>query len=440
MKLIRFDLSRFISKYITIYTNKEKLKQVITTPLYVNAFYLMTETATSSIIGFFFWIIVARFYTDIEVGYSSAIISAITFLGNLCLFGFNLTLIRFISQARKPQDLINSCFTISGVASLIAAAIFVSGIDLWSPAISFIRQNTIFYLVFIAFTMLSTLSHLMDATFIAKRRTGFVLLKHTIHSLIKLPLPILLVLFFHSFGIVASWGIALGIALVISFFVFLPRIQLLYKPIPTLNLTPLKNMVQYSGGNYLASILSSMPVIVLPLMIVNILGPDHNAYFFIAWTISSILYAIPGAVSRSLFAEGSHANENFSKNVTKSIKFTYLLLVPAVLILILAGKWILLVFGQNYSSNGLKLLWFLSLSGIPISIVSIYISILRVRHKINEVIRIQAFEATAILVASYLIIPFSGIIGIGYIWLGVHGAIAIYVLLTLRLRYSSYIS
>ena len=440
MKLIRFDLSRFVSKYATISANKEKLKQVIATPLYANAFYLMIETATSSIIGFFFWIVVARFYTDIEVGYSSAIISAITFLGYLCLFGFNLTLIRFLSEARKPQDFINSCFTISGIASLIAATIFVAGIDFWSPAISFIKQNTIFYLIFVAFTMLATLSHLVDSTFIAKRRAGFVLLKHSIHSLIKLPLPILLVLFFHSFGIVASWGIALGIALVISFFVFLPRIQLLYKPIPTLNLSPLKNMVQYSGGNYLANILSSLPTIVLPLMVVNILGPDHNAYFFIAWTISSILYAIPGAVSRSLFAEGSHANENFSKNITKSIKFTYLLLIPAVLVLILAGKWILLAFGQSYSSNALKLLWFLSLSGIPIGIVSIYTTILRVLHKINEVIRIQAFEATAILVASYLIIPSSGINGIGYIWLGVHGLIAVYVLLSLRLRTSQYLS
>ena len=45
--------------------------------LYTNAFYIMLSQAGMALLGFFFWVIVARYYTEAEVGYSSAIISAI---------------------------------------------------------------------------------------------------------------------------------------------------------------------------------------------------------------------------------------------------------------------------------------------------------------------------------------------------------------------------
>jgi len=393
----------------------------------------MASAAIITVLGFFFWVVVARFYTETEVGYSSAIISAVGLLALLGLVGLDSSLIRFLPQAEKPQELINSSFTLTSLISLVIAGIFVVGVEFWSPALVFIKGDAIYSAFFIIITPLWALSYLIDHTFVAKRRASFALSKNIIFSAFKIPLPILFVLFFHSFGVVASWGIALSIALAVSLLLFLPKVQNPYKPVPTLNLSPIKGMWRYSGGNYLASLFIAAPTMVLPIMVINLLGPTQNAYFYIAWMMAALLFTIPLSVSHSLFAEGSHFNNKLRKNVTKSIKFTFLLLVPAAILLILVGKWLLLAFGQSYSANGLMLLRILIISSLPLGINFIYTSILRVTHRIKELVTIWGFIAIAVLVASYLVVPSIGIIGIGYIWLGVHSVVAIYVVSSLKL-------
>ncbi len=428
MRLSDLPPFKVIAEAIDIITSREKLKQTVATPLYSNAFYLMLNTGVLALLGFFFWMIVARFYTEAEVGFSSAIISAISLLALISMVGLNISIVRFLPHADKPQDLINSCYTLSGLISLAVAGIFLAGLGFWSPALAFVNQHAVFASAFIVFTILWTLSGMVDFTFVARRRADFVLSKNTIFSVLKLPLPILFVLFFHTFGIVASWGIAAAVAVAVSIFLFLRRVQDSYKPVPTLKLSLLKDMWRYSGGNYLASLFAGCPAFILPLMVVNILGAEQNAYFYIGWMMAGLLFAIPRAVSQSLFAEGSHFEDKLRENVTRSVKLTYLLLVPAVIVLILAGKWVLLVFGQSYSLNGLHLLWVLSLSSLPLAINSIYFTILRVTGRIKELVAIWGFIALSVLLASYLIMPVTGIIGIGYAWLGAQAVVAIYVL------------
>ncbi len=428
MKLSAFPPFKVITEAIDIITSREKLKQTATTPLYSNAFYLMLDTGVMSLLGFFFWMIVARFYTEAEVGFSSAIISAISLLAVISLVGLNISLIRFLPHADKPPELINSCYTLGGLISLVIAGIFLAGVGFWSPALAFVRQNAVFASAFIVFALLWALSSLVNSTFIARRRAGFVLSKDTIYSVLKLPLPILFVLFFHAFGIVASWGIALAVALAVSIFLFLPRVQDSYKPVPTLRLSLLKNMWRYSGGNYLANLFMTCLPFILPLMVVNLLGAEQNAYFYVGWMIAGLLSAIPAAVSQSLFAEGSHFEDKLKENVTRSLKFTYLLLVPAVIVLVLVGKWLLLAFGQSYSANALHLLWVLSLSSLPSALSYIYTGILQVTGRIRELIAIWGFIALGTFLASYLVMPATGIVGIGYAWLGAQTIVAIYVL------------
>jgi len=271
---------------------------------------------------------------------------------------------------------------------------------------------------------------MMDFTFVAERRAGFVLSKNTIFSVLKLFLPILFVGSFHAFGIVASWGIAVAVAAAVSVFLFLPRVQDSYKPVPTLKLSLLKDIWRYSVGNYLANLFMTGLPFILPLMVVNLLAAEQNAYFYVGWMIAGLLFAIPVAVSQSLLAEGSHLEDKLKETVARSLKFTYLLLIPAVIVLILVGKWLLLAFGQSYSANALHLLWVLSLSALPAALSYIYTGILQVTGRIKGLVAVWGFIALGTLLASYLVMPITGIVGIGYAWLGAHTVVAIYVLKT----------
>jgi len=45
-----------------------------------------------------------------------------------------------------------------------------------------------------------------------------------------------------------------------------------------------------------------LPTFVPPIMVINILGAETNAYFFIAWQISMLLLAVPRWTAMSLLA------------------------------------------------------------------------------------------------------------------------------------------
>jgi len=415
--------------------NITQLRRQIQDPLYRNSLLLMVNTAVTTGMGFIFWMVVARYYTEYEVGLAAAIISAISLLALISSLGLDVALIRFLSKAREPVKMINSCFTISGIVALAVAGIFLAGLDLWSPATEFVRGNIRFLLAFILFVVCWPLSGLMASVFVAGRRAEFVLVKSTIFSLLKIPLPILLAYYFHAFGIVGSWGVAAVAAFIISLFLFIPRIQKSYRPVPRLDLSIIRDIWKYSAGNYFVSIFAAAPYFLLPIIVVNLISAEQNAYFYVAWMMAGLVYAIPVAVSASLFAEGSHAEEALVANARRSFRFIILLLVPAIILLVALGKWLLLLFGENYSSNGLTLLWILGASGLFIAVNDVYYSILRVRGRIRELFFIRALISIAVVVAGSLIAPKIGIVGIGYAWISAQAVASIYVLLRVRVRY-----
>lgn len=164
-------------------------------------------------------------------------------------------------------------------------------------------------------------------------------------------------------------------------------------------------------------------------MILHFLTPEDNAYYYIVFAIASLLFVIPGAFSTSLFAEGSFKEETFLKNLKKAIKRAYLLLVPGIVFIIIFGKWLLLLFGKEYSTSGHFLLSILTISGIFIVLNSFYITYLRIRLKITELMIITILTALGILGISYLLIqqPTLGITGVGFSYLFTQGIVSGYV-------------
>jgi O-antigen/teichoic acid export membrane protein len=392
----------------------------------------MANTVVTTGLGFCFWIIIARFYDKADIGLGTAVISAMGLLVLLSNLGFDTVILRFLSKAEKPVELINSCLTIPVAVSLFIAVIFVIGVNIWSPALIFIRDNIIFAVAFIFFTASLTLSPMIDYIFIAKRRASFVLSKNTIISLLRITLPFILVLFFRAFGIVSSLGIATAITVIIYLLIVLPRVQSGYKPMLKIDRSVIRDVRRYSINNYVVSLLGAAPSYIIPILIVNRLGAEDNAYFYISSMIASALSLIPVAVAQSLFAESSHLEDQLKRNVERSYKFAFILLVPIIVFLLLCGKWLLMAFGPAYSENGSLLLRILAISSIFIAINTIYNTILYVKRRLGELIALVGFTSVSLLLAIYFLTPTTGIVGIGYAMIAANGIVSVYIITALR--------
>lgn len=427
MKLLK-PLYNLLIEVVKIVTSKERLKGLFHVPLFSNALYLMAASVASALLGFAFWMIATKFYSAEDVGLATAAISAVSLLAMLANFGLGYGLIRFLPQSGKnASSMINSCLTLGGLASVVLAVIFLGGLGFWSPALLFIRDNSVYLAAFLLLTLASTLSILTDETFIAKRRAGFVLAKGFIFNLLKLPLPILLAAFFHSFGIFASWGISLGVSLLFSVFFLFPRVQPGYRPFITINRRIVNDILHFSFANYLSVFFWTAPNFVLPIMIVNLLDAELTAYFYIAWATGGILTMIPSAISTSLFAEGSYEEEKLGLNIQRSLKMVFLILTPAVILIAVFADKLLLLFGSSYSENAATLLRILSISSLPLAINIIYLAIKRVEKKLKMIIGLTAFIAVATIGLTYFLLPHMGINGSGIAWLISQGVVALVI-------------
>ncbi|MFC2072790.1 oligosaccharide flippase family protein [Chloroflexota bacterium] len=431
LKLIKRSTSyivRLLTEIISIATSKERLWQLLHTRLYSNALYLMTANVVNAILGFVFWIIVARFYSTEDIGFASAVIAAVGLVIAFSHLGMGVSLVRFLSHSsNNANSMINTALTIGILTSSTAALIFVTGLHFWSQSLLFIRQNPLYLAAFVLIAIIANVSYLTDQAFVAGRRAGFVTARYLIFSILKLALPIPLAAFFKSFGIFASWGVSLGIALLFSVFLFLPRVHPGYQPFPTISKKVVNDIMRFSSAAYLYRLLWGMPAWILPIVVLNLLGAESNAYFYIAWTIASAAGMIPSAVSTSLFAEGSHDEVKLGLNMWRSLKMTNLILVPAVILILAIADKLLLLFGGTFTENATILLRVLVIATLPLTINVIFLSTKMVQKELKVVIGLAAYIVVASLGLTYLLLPQMGITGAGIAWLFTHGTAAIVV-------------
>jgi O-antigen/teichoic acid export membrane protein len=122
--------------------------------LYNNAFYLMLNTACTSVLGFVFWFIMARYFSSSDVGIGSALNSASGLVASFAGLGLCIGLVRFVPELKEGAvRLINSAFTLAGVAATVGALIYLAGVKHWAPALFFLCKNYWLAGFFVLFTV-----------------------------------------------------------------------------------------------------------------------------------------------------------------------------------------------------------------------------------------------------------------------------------------------
>lgn len=390
----------------------------------------MLNSTIQALLGFVFWILAARLYTAEAVGHASAALSAVSLLSCIAAFGFGMALIRYLPEAGiDTKCLINSVLLANALLVVFLSVIFISGLGIWSPGLLFIRDQPIYILFFIIFTAATCLAGISTFPFISRKRSEFAIMQSSIFMITKIILVVLLAQSFAEFGIFTAVGSGYVIAFSVGVFILLPRIIKGYFPLSRIQIDLLKGVIKFSSFNYIADIFTVASALVLPIIIVNVLGAEQTAYFFITWSIVNLLYAIASSASLSIFAEGSNKGEITPSHMRQGLKFILILLIPATVSMIFLGEKLLSIFGKAYSEGGTQLLTMLALSALPQSINGIYFSNKKVEKDMKPVILFTGLTAALTLAMSYLLLPKFGLISAGIAWLASQSLVATIILL-----------
>jgi O-antigen/teichoic acid export membrane protein len=378
-----------------------------------NSLFLMLSAALTAAIGFVFWGLVAHLYPASRIGLATSLLSAISLISYLSLFGFNSTLIRFPAAGRARNGQISiALVSVAGTGLLIGTA-YLLGIDLISPQLQFVRQSPFAAFAFVAFCALAAVNLLTDSVFIGERMPQYnALVDGIIQSLAKLMMPVFLVTL-GTVGIVTATGVGYLVAVVASIY-FMYR-KLGFRFVFRIKGTRLKESARYSVTSYVSTLLNLLPLLALPTIVLRTLGSEQSAYYFMAFQIATLLSAASYAISQSLFSEGAHDPGNVSALLRRSARIMALIVVPGAVALAALGKPVLSIFGAGYAQHAQGLLVVLSLGSVAVAFNSWTASALRIVNRMRSLV-VSDVVLTVTVLGLAGTLGSRGLLWMGYAW------------------------
>ncbi len=375
---------------------------LVTAPLYRNAFLIMFSSVIGSGLGIFFWLAVGNLYATADVGYAVALVQTLTFLAGLSHIGLGTAIVRFLPETEDKAALINTCATIVGSGCLVLSAVFILGVTVFAPDLSFIQANALYPIVILAATLAIGLPSIYDQASYALRRAEALTWRTFILSLVKIPLVVAFALFASTQGRLGVFmALALGFVagVVVEALVLLPRFLPGYRPRPRLSLGHLRPMFRFSLGNYAANSIGSAGALLLPILILDVAGPNAAssvAYYYIATVVAGLLAIIPGGVFTSFYAEASQRGANRHADERRAIALSLGLLAPGIAVLWFFSKLMLTWFGNPaYAAGAVGTLRILVFASLPSFLNSLLTTRIRIRKRSAPLV-VGSLIATAV--------------------------------------------
>jgi O-antigen/teichoic acid export membrane protein len=181
----------------------------------------------------------------------------------------------------------------------------------------------------------------------------------------------------------------------------------------------------FLAGDSAGTMASFAATAFLPVLVVSRFGPAVNAYFYIAWTTSTVVNLLAVNMGMSLTVEASRDARELGPHLRVSIQRLGRLLVPAVAAGVMLAPFVLAMFGTSYAEAGTTLLRLMLVAAVPRAVVELYLGVLRAQGRSRPIALVQAAQAALFLTLVFSLLGRAGIAGIGWAYLMSNLAVAI---------------
>lgn len=395
----------------------------VTDPMARSSLAIMSTTLITSLLGYIFWLVVARRFGAEVSGAASAATSALQATVLVVSVGAAAALVEWLPRSTSALEWRERL-----TAGLLVA---VAGAVLGAPLVALVLGHTLDILpllrqpagavLFFAGAVFLSVGTVVDYVAISERRSVTLVARSVVLTGLRIPLlftPDVLVK--SEAGLVlGTWTVAAAISLVLSAFTFATSdTGRTLVPAVRGSFGRLREMRGSFVGQHLITVAAMLAGYLLPLLVVARLGATENGYFYVTWMLGSIFSMISPAVSTALFAEGATTPRELHGLVRRCALLTAALLVVPILIYLIGGGFLLRLFGTDYATQGRLLLVLLTVSALPDAVTNIAVAVLRATSRLGEATLLNTAMLLGCLAGSWLLLPSLGIVAVGASWLG----------------------
>jgi O-antigen/teichoic acid export membrane protein len=368
-----------------------RLRGLVAESLVRNSAFLVANLVLSAVCGFGALILFTHLYSVEAVGLTAAALSAGGLISFITQFGASYSLPRFLPTSAHRTDLINTVLTVTMLATLVGAGVFLT---LPVATKLFALGGAFFAVTFVFATTLDAGQTELEAVLVADRAAHKITTANIVTNVVKLAAPAAFVFLGMSGAYIARMADTVASFIVLA--VVIARRGHHFRP--TFSAAATRGLRRFTAGAYIASQIGSLPLLLLPLIILNRFGSTQNAYWFTAMAVASFLYQLPGCVAQALLPEASHRPGERRALIRRSAALIALVSLPMYAIAYLLAPAFLAVLGGRYAAESLAPLHWLIFAGAISSLNYITGTVIYLAKKTFILAVINGVDAVIILV------------------------------------------
>ncbi|MEJ2864289.1 lipopolysaccharide biosynthesis protein [Actinomycetospora flava] len=398
--------------------------------LAVNSLALAASSLVTGLLGMVFWAATARTFPVAEIGRGSAAISTATTLGTLANQGIGGMYERFLPVAgTRARRLLASSSALAFLLAVLLGAGFVL-VGAGDRVLMTPFERWSFPLV----TGVLAAFALQDNLLTGFRRASYAAVKNVVHAVAKLGLVIAVAAIGTGFAIVLAWtvpaALAAGVVLVWVFRRALRAEEFARPP----DLPPTAGLVEFFGATYGITVVSALPPLVIPLIVIHALGAEANGYFTMAWTIITALMLLITMIVGPFVAEAAAHPERLASLTRRVVLLLGGVAGGGALFLLVGAPIVLSWLGPQYGVEGTGLVRVMAASTVLAVVPVLYSALARVHRRLRLAVAVQIIMTVTIVGGCVLLVPTMGLPGIGLAYVvteAVAGAIVLVPLIRL---------
>jgi O-antigen/teichoic acid export membrane protein len=394
---------------------------------------LVLSNGLSSAVGLGYWVLAARLFSPAAVGVNNVALSTMMLLGGVAQLNMTYALLRFVPvSGAAARRLVIGGYVVGAGAAALVGGLFALGADLWSEELVDAAGPWWLVLFFVVATPLWSIFVIQDFVLTGIRRAAIVPGENLVFALLKIVLLVLAALLAVPAGIAVSWVVSTALIVVgINGWLLLRGLPQFSRE-STARAMPITigGIARFVRADYAGAVFWQCALFGLPALVLARLGAEDAAVYGIVWTIAQALYTVSSSMGQSMVAHSSAADPTGIEAARRAmVRRAMTLVAPVVAVLLVASPLVLSLFGTHYAQEGSLPLVLLALSAVPNVVTASTVNAARVRQRMGVLFGVPATLSVIVIVASWLLMPRLGIVGVGIAWLTAQTLVAAGILI-----------
>lgn len=370
--------------------------------------------------GLGFWVLASRSFPTHSVGLTAGVVAALLVCVQLSLVGLDSSFISHFPRHRLQLDALldTSISMVLGASVLVAGGFLMLTTGVFDE-LRVVSDDPWYGAMFVVTAAAATVGYFFDQVSMAQGRGDHVFVRSGVNGLLKVgPLVVLaaLGLASSSQALFSLWLVGAVAAAATGLWQFWHTANG-YWFRPRIHRHLARGLIGAGVPHHALTLADRLPGLLLPILVLELLSPTQNAYWYGSWMAALVVYFIPMSIGIGLFAEITNRPEEARAQIGRAMKAALGLGAPVAVLVAITAPVLLRVLGPEYAGAGSAPLRLLMLAVVPMTFVHVYYAVCRATGRLREAVALSGSAGLLMLAATVVVAPAGGLAAIATAWI-----------------------